>query len=61
MLMHFSSLSGVHYSTNLMLFEQSLANLFDKGIQSTHNVPQLEKYVLEDMFWSGMWTDGHLV
>jgi dynein heavy chain len=44
---------GVHYSTNLLLFEQSLAALFDKGIQSTHNVPQLEKYVLEDMFWSG--------
>lgn len=35
--------SGVHYSTPLENFETSLLNLFDKGILSTHAVPQLEK------------------
>ena len=34
---------GVHYSTNLASFETVLVSLFDKGIQSTQNVPQLEK------------------
>ncbi|XP_076467072.1 dynein axonemal heavy chain 1-like isoform X2 [Babylonia areolata] len=44
---------GVHYSTSLPSFETTLISLFDKGILSTHNVPQLEKYILEDIFWSG--------
>ncbi|ESO89348.1 hypothetical protein LOTGIDRAFT_210379 [Lottia gigantea] len=44
---------GVHYSTNLNSFESTLVGLFDKGILSTQNVPQLEKYILEDIFWSG--------
>ncbi|XP_060076356.1 dynein axonemal heavy chain 1-like, partial [Ylistrum balloti] len=44
---------GVHYSTNLNSFETMLIGLFDKGIQSTQNIPQLEKYILEDIFWSG--------
>ncbi len=34
---------GVHYSTNLNSFESILVQLFDKGILSTQNVPQLEK------------------
>lgn len=34
---------GVHYSTNLNSFESVVVSLFDKGIQSTQNVPQLEK------------------
>ena len=34
---------GVHYSTSLPAFEQTLIGLFDKGIGSTQNVPQLEK------------------
>lgn len=34
---------GVHYNTNLNNFESMLVGLFDKGIQSTQNVPQLEK------------------
>jgi dynein heavy chain len=34
---------GVHYSTNLNSFESTIVSLFDKGIQSTQNVPQLEK------------------
>ncbi|XP_032177365.1 dynein heavy chain 1, axonemal isoform X1 [Mustela erminea] len=45
--------SGVHYSTPLENFETSLLNLFDKGILSTHAVPQLEKLVMEDIFISG--------
>lgn len=35
--------SGVHYSTSLPSFETTLISLFDRGILSTHNVPQLEK------------------
>ncbi|XP_064629143.1 dynein axonemal heavy chain 1-like isoform X2 [Lineus longissimus] len=45
--------AGVHYSTNLNSFETVLVALFDKGIASTQNVPQLEKYIMEDIFWSG--------
>ncbi|XP_048258404.1 dynein axonemal heavy chain 1-like isoform X3 [Haliotis rufescens] len=44
---------GVHYSTNITSFESTLVSLFDRGIVSTQNVPQLEKYILEDIFWSG--------
>lgn len=35
--------AGVHYSTPLENVETSLISLFDKGILSTHNVPQLDK------------------
>lgn len=45
--------NGPHYSTNLATFETSVIALFDKGISSTQAVPQLEKYILEDIFWSG--------
>ena len=34
---------GVHYNTNLNSYETVLLALFDKGIQSTQNIPQLEK------------------
>ncbi|KAK2152282.1 hypothetical protein LSH36_335g03002 [Paralvinella palmiformis] len=44
---------GVHYSTMLTSFESVLVSLFDKGIASTQNVPQLEKFIMEDIFWSG--------
>ncbi|KAK2170975.1 hypothetical protein NP493_1117g00049 [Ridgeia piscesae] len=44
---------GVHYSTNLHNYETVLVSLFDRGIQSTQNVPQLEKYIMEDIFFSG--------
>ncbi|XP_066265764.1 dynein axonemal heavy chain 1-like isoform X1 [Branchiostoma lanceolatum] len=44
---------GVHFSTPLNSFDTSMVGLFDKGISATAAVPQLEKYVLEDMFWSG--------
>ncbi|XP_077133083.1 dynein axonemal heavy chain 1 isoform X2 [Ranitomeya variabilis] len=45
--------SGAHFSTPLENFETSLMTLFDKGILATHSVPQLEKFVLEDLFISG--------
>ncbi|XP_030634236.1 dynein heavy chain 1, axonemal [Chanos chanos] len=45
--------TGVHYSTPLENFETSIINLLDKGILSTHNVPQLEKFVMKNMFFSG--------
>ncbi|CAI9592692.1 unnamed protein product, partial [Staurois parvus] len=45
--------SGVHFSTPLENFEVTLMTLFDKGILATHSVPQLEKFVLEDLFISG--------
>lgn len=41
---------GVHYSTNLNSFESVLVSLFDKGIQSTQNVPQLEKVKFSESF-----------
>ncbi|XP_074644244.1 dynein axonemal heavy chain 1-like [Tubulanus polymorphus] len=44
---------GAHYSTNLNSFETVLVSLFDKGIQSTQSVPQLEKSIMEEIFWSG--------
>lgn len=44
---------GVHFSTNVSSFEQVCINLFDKGISSTQSVPQLEKYVMEDLNFTG--------
>ncbi|RDD38836.1 Dynein heavy chain 1, axonemal [Trichoplax sp. H2] len=44
---------GVHYSTPLEQFESTLVSLFEKGITSTYNVPQLEKLVMDKLFWSG--------
>uniref|UniRef100_A0A8C3K8B9 Dynein axonemal heavy chain 1 n=1 Tax=Calidris pygmaea TaxID=425635 RepID=A0A8C3K8B9_9CHAR len=41
--------SGVHFSPPVETFEKSLISLFDKGILVTHTVPQLEKYVLQNM------------
>ena len=35
--------NGVHYSTPLEQFESTLVSLFERGITSTYNVPQLEK------------------
>ena len=45
--------NGVTYSTNPLSFEPSVIGYFDKGIQATKNVPQLEKMVMEKLFWSG--------
>ena len=39
-------IQGVHYSTNLNNFETMSVGLFDKGIQSTQSIPQLEKVIL---------------
>ncbi|XP_030213444.1 dynein heavy chain 1, axonemal [Gadus morhua] len=46
--------TGVHYSTPLEVFGSSVINLFDKGIMATHNVPQLDKFVMQQMFYSGV-------
>lgn len=42
--------TGVHYSTPLESFETSVNNLFDKGILSTYNIPQVDKvpYLISD-------------
>ncbi|KAK0056678.1 dynein heavy chain 1 axonemal-like isoform X1 [Biomphalaria pfeifferi] len=45
---------GVHFSTSLPSFENTLISLFDKGIQATQNVPQLEREILKEIFWSGI-------
>uniref|UniRef100_A0A3Q3STI9 Dynein, axonemal, heavy chain 1 n=1 Tax=Mastacembelus armatus TaxID=205130 RepID=A0A3Q3STI9_9TELE len=42
--------TGVRYSTPLENFETSIINLFDKGILSTYNVPQLEKMEMQKLF-----------
>ncbi|XP_042561677.1 dynein axonemal heavy chain 1-like [Clupea harengus] len=44
--------TGSHYSTPLENFESTIVSLFDKGILSTHNVPQLDKFVMTKMFIS---------
>nr|XP_034961987.1 dynein heavy chain 1, axonemal isoform X3 [Zootoca vivipara] len=44
---------GVRFSTPLENFETTVVSLFDKGIWSTHTIPQLEKHVLENMFICG--------
>uniref|UniRef100_A0A8V1A4F4 Dynein axonemal heavy chain 1 n=1 Tax=Gallus gallus TaxID=9031 RepID=A0A8V1A4F4_CHICK len=41
--------SGVHFSPPEESFKESLLSLLDKGILVTHAVPQLEKYVLENI------------
>ncbi|XP_035245196.1 dynein heavy chain 1, axonemal isoform X1 [Anguilla anguilla] len=45
--------TGVRYSTPLDNFEATLVSLFDKGILVTHNLPQLDKFVMKQMFISG--------
>ena len=47
----FTGPDGVGYSTPLSKFEPALIGLFDKAIGSTQHVPQLERYVLEELFW----------
>ncbi|KAM3838092.1 dynein axonemal heavy chain 1-like [Diretmus argenteus] len=42
--------TGVCYSSPLENFEISIINLFDKGILATHNVPQLDKFVMPQPF-----------
>ncbi|NXX96308.1 DYH1 protein, partial [Centropus bengalensis] len=41
--------SGVRFSPPVESFKKSLISLFDKGILVTHTIPQLEKYVLENL------------
>ncbi|NWT16478.1 DYH1 protein, partial [Vireo altiloquus] len=41
--------SGILFSPSVENFETSLVALFDNGILSTHTIPQLEQYVLENM------------
>ena len=43
----------MQYSTELASFSRVAIGLFDKGIHCTKNVPQLEKMVIEGLFWSG--------
>ncbi|XP_026131005.1 dynein heavy chain 1, axonemal isoform X1 [Carassius auratus] len=45
--------NGVGYSTPLESFETSVINLFDKGILSTHNIPQLDKFVMKNLLVVG--------
>ncbi|XP_010013568.1 PREDICTED: dynein heavy chain 1, axonemal-like, partial [Nestor notabilis] len=45
--------SGIHFSPPAESFEKSLVSLFDEGILATHTVPQLEKYVLENISITG--------
>ncbi|XP_023120862.2 dynein axonemal heavy chain 1-like isoform X2 [Amphiprion ocellaris] len=42
--------TGVHYSTPLGKFETSIITLFNKGIQATYSVPQLDKFVMKNLF-----------
>eukprot|EP01059_Diplonema_ambulator_P030784 TRINITY_DN5411_c0_g1_i2.p1 TRINITY_DN5411_c0_g1~~TRINITY_DN5411_c0_g1_i2.p1 ORF type:complete len:4213 (+),score=1401.66 TRINITY_DN5411_c0_g1_i2:77-12640(+) len=39
------------YSTPTDKFERTVLNLFEKAIVSTHDIPQIEKYVMSKYFW----------
>ena len=39
------------YSTPTDKFEQIVVNLFERAVMCTHDVPQLEKYVMSNYFW----------
>lgn len=43
----------VTFSTAKEDFEKSVISLFNKGVNSTKKIPQLEKMVLRSLFWSG--------
>uniref|UniRef100_A0A8C2YBK7 Dynein axonemal heavy chain 1 n=1 Tax=Coturnix japonica TaxID=93934 RepID=A0A8C2YBK7_COTJA len=45
--------SGAHFSPPEESFKESLLSLLDKGILATHGIPQLEKYVVENVPISG--------
>ncbi|XP_026203417.1 dynein heavy chain 1, axonemal [Anabas testudineus] len=45
--------TGVHYSTPPKNFETSVVNLFDKSILATYNVKQLDKSVMQNLFFGG--------
>ena len=45
---------GVHYNTNLVSFETVMVSLFDRGIQATQNVPQLEKVGISNIPTMGL-------
>ncbi|KAM9856968.1 dynein axonemal heavy chain 1 [Aulostomus maculatus] len=42
--------TSVHYTTPLENFEKSIDNLINKGILATHNVPQLDKFLMRKLF-----------
>ncbi|KAI5607101.1 dynein heavy chain 1, axonemal, partial [Silurus asotus] len=46
--------SGVHYSTPLENFETSIISLLDKGILCTHKLPQLDKFIMKNLFITGV-------
>ena len=43
----------VQFSTKPESFLSSVVHLFNKGISAAKSVPQLEKMVMEKLFWSG--------
>lgn len=44
---------SVTFSTPNEDFEKSAISFFNKGVNSTKKIPQLEKMVLKNLFWSG--------
>ncbi|XP_046731532.1 dynein axonemal heavy chain 1 [Silurus meridionalis] len=46
--------TGVHYSTPLENFETSIISLLDKGILCTHKLPQLDKFIMKNLFITGV-------
>ena len=41
--------NGSHFSTDLDAFKPALVSIFDRGIQATHSVPQMEKVRLPQL------------
>ena len=45
--------NAVTFSINPQKFEDSIITLFNRGVNCTKKIPQLEKMVMENLFWSG--------
>ncbi|XP_049589438.1 dynein axonemal heavy chain 1 [Syngnathus scovelli] len=43
--------TGVHYSTSLENFEETIINLFNEGILVTHNIPMLDKFLMKKLLF----------
>ncbi len=42
----------MHYTSDLDTFADAIVERFDKAIAATQNVPNLERFVMEDLFWA---------
>ena len=53
--------TGSHFSTDLDAFKPALVSIFDRGIQATHSVPQMERVRLICFIFSSTSQFLHLI